>query len=529
MKKNHKDEKLTNAVPDESEKMETTSASDKADGESSAKKKTPRKNIFKSKKFKYGGFSVIVSIIFIVAIILVNVVTTLAADKFNVKADLTENKLYSVEDSTKDYIMGLKDDKVTITITSPEETLKSGYIYYSQTNEIVKLIASLNDNITLNYVDLVTNPSFASKFSSETIREYQIIIQSEKTGRYKVLTDADYLNVTYNAYYTAIESVEGNAEQAVTSAIMSVTDVDPVKVAVITGYNETVNASFQNLLETNAYILESVNITLTDKISPDYDIVFIFGATADYSNADITKLETWLDNGGKFNKDLVYFASTAMGSSPNLDAFLAEWGIKVEKGTIYQTNTDYAYETDPLLQQVSIMDSAYADTVNNSFVVFANNIVPVTAMWEGSGNIETKVLAESFDGAYIRPSDAADSWKPSGADGKGKWAFAVDSSKVMYEGTEESSSHIVAIGSMEMLSNSYLFSSQLQNSQFIMNIFNTLCGKNEGITLTPKTFEFTPFDITAAQSNILAVIFIGIVPVGIVVGGIVIWVRRKHR
>ena len=62
---------------------------------------------------------------------------------------------------------------------------------------------------------------------------------------------------------------------------MNVTDVDPVKVAVLTGYGETQNAVLENVLKTNSYVIESVNITLTDKISTDYDFVFIFGPDRD--------------------------------------------------------------------------------------------------------------------------------------------------------------------------------------------------------------------------------------------------------
>ena len=113
---------------------------------------------------------------------------------------------------------------------------------------------------------------------------------------------------------------------------MNVTDTDPVKVAVLTGYGETENTVLQNLLKTNSYVIESVNITLTDKISEDYDFVFMFGPDKDYSVADINKLDTWLDNSGKFGKNLVYVGNPKLGDSPNIDGLLDQWGLKVEKG-----------------------------------------------------------------------------------------------------------------------------------------------------------------------------------------------------
>ena len=62
-----------------------------------------------------------------------------------------------------------------------------------------------------------------------------------------------------------------------------------------------------------------------------------------------------------------------------------------------------------------------------------------------------------------------------------------------------------------------------------MNIFNVSCDKEAGITLTPKSYEVTTFDINDAQKNILAIVFVIVLPVVLIIGGIIIWVRRLHR
>lgn len=64
----------------------------------------PRKNPFRNKKFKYGGLSVLFTVIFIVAVVLVNVIITLLGDRFMPTADLTDSGLYSIEQSTVDYL-----------------------------------------------------------------------------------------------------------------------------------------------------------------------------------------------------------------------------------------------------------------------------------------------------------------------------------------------------------------------------------------------------------------------------------------
>ena len=49
----------------------------------------PRKNPFRNKKFKYGGLSVLFTVIFIVAVVLVNVIITLLGDRFIPIRDFT--------------------------------------------------------------------------------------------------------------------------------------------------------------------------------------------------------------------------------------------------------------------------------------------------------------------------------------------------------------------------------------------------------------------------------------------------------
>lgn len=506
----------------------------KAETESTKAKKS-HKNPFKNKKLKYGGLSILFTVIFIVAVVLVNVIITLLGDRFMPAADLTDSGLYSIEQSTVDYLKTVTDE-VTITVTSEESAFTGGSSYYYQTNEILKKIAAANSNITLQYVDVVSNPGFIANYK-ETITSNEIMVESKATKRVKVLTYEDFLSITYNEQYLNYygvkqpQKVEANAEQAVVSAIMNVTDTDPVKVAVLTGYGETENTVLQNLLKTNSYVIESVNITLTDKISEDYDFVFMFGPDKDYSVADINKLDTWLDNSGKFGKNLVYVNNPKLGDSPNLDGLLDQWGLKVEKGITYQTDENYTYSGMNTYQVLSVPDTDFSKFTNSS-PVHGYNMSAVTSKWEdqsGNGNISIQSLLKTYDGAVIKPQDSGDNWTPESDAKRTQYSVIMQAVKTRFEGTTPFSSRIVAIGGMEFLNTSFLQTASVNNSQLVMNIFNVSCNKEEGITLTPKSYDTTTFEITDAQKNGLVVGFVIVLPVLLIVFGIIIWVRRLHK
>ncbi len=523
----------------EAAEVKETAAENKTDTapaeNSNSRNGKPRKNPFRNKKFKYGGLSVLFTVIFIVAVVLVNVIITLLGDRFMPTADLTDSGLYSIEQSTVDYLKTVTDE-VTITVTSEEAAFTGGSSYYYQTNEILKKIAAANSNIKLQYIDVVSNPGFIANYT-ETITSNEIMVESKATKRVKVLTYEDFLSITYNEQYLNYygvkrpEKVEANAEQAVVSAIMNVTDTDPVKVAVLTGYGETENTVLQNLLKTNSYVIESVNITLTDKISEDYDFVFMFGPDKDYSVADINKLDTWLDNSGKFGKNLVYVGNPKLGDSPNIDGLLDQWGLKVEKGITYQTDENYTYSGMNTYQVLSVPDTDFSKFTNSS-PVHGYNMSPVTSKWadqNGNGNITVQSILNTYAGAVIKPQDSGDNWSPESDAERKQYSVIMQAVKTRYEGTDPFSSRIVAIGGMEFLNTSFLQTASVNNSQLIMNIFNVSCNKEEGITLTPKSYNTSTFEITDAQKNGLVIGFVIVLPLLLIIFGIVIWVKRLHK
>ena len=489
-------------------------------------------NPFRNKKLKYGGLSVLFTVICIAIVVLINVVITLLGERFSVQADLTDSVLYTIENSSAEYLSKVDDD-IVITVTNDEGKFSGAGEYFYQTNEILKKIANCNDRITLNYVDVISNPGFQANYK-ETISSNEIVVESKSTKRVKVLSQDDYLSITYNQQYLQygyyqIDKVEANCEQATVSAIMNVSDKNPIKVAVLTGFGETQNQVLEELLKMNSYIVEEIDISLTDKISEEYTFVFSFGPTKDYSVEVVNKIDTWLDNNGKFGKNFIYASNPKLGESPNIDGLLDDWGLKVEKGLLYQTDDNYAYQTRRTYQVLKLESSDF-DVLTNDSPIHGDSMGAVIPKWEGYGNMQTQILLSTHAGAVIRPQDAGDNWAPGEDDARKSYGVVVQSAKTRFEGGNiPVSSRIVTLGGMELLNASFLASPQVNNAQFIMNIFNVSCDKEEGITLTPKSYQTTTYEINQAQKTTLVVIFIVILPLALIIAGIIIWARRIHK
>ena len=156
-----------------SEELEALDKNDK-------KEKTAKKS-FNKRKFKYGSIATAITVTVIAVIVLVNVLLNIASDKVNMSVDLTENGTFEISQETKDYL-GTVNEKVDIVCLSDENTFKtSNYVYYKQAYEVLKKYTIYNNNISLKFVDMIKDPTYADRYSQVykgEIGAYNIVIES---------------------------------------------------------------------------------------------------------------------------------------------------------------------------------------------------------------------------------------------------------------------------------------------------------------------------------------------------------------
>ena len=258
----------------------------------------------------------------------------------------------------------------------------------------------------------------------------------------------------------------------------------------------------------------------------------------DYDNENLDKLAKFLDNNGAFGKNLVYFSNgqayykkTSDESSAlvNLAAFLAEWGIEIGDSYVMQTNADYTYGNMAIAQVLDVQDTDFAgDVYGNSLFTYDAYVRPVVQIWgEGNskGSVEQKVLIKTYEGTYLRPmSTLSDSDFDVSSAESGVFNDAVCAYKI--HSTTQEVSRVAVFGSELFPDVSY---SNSNNQNYLVNMFNYISGKTDGVTITSKSFSSVGFDMNQSNANVLAIILCIVIPVVVIVLGIVIWVRRRHR
>lgn len=485
-----------------------------------------------TKKLKYGTASIVITVIVIAVIVLINVILGVASDRVNMKLDLTENKVFDISQESIDYINSLNEPVEIVTMVDESMFLTSSYIYYKQAYEVLKKYSSCSDNVTVKFVDMTKNPTYVNKYKEvykDSIDQYDIVVSCGE--RIKVMSINDLYNteVDYNTMTNSI--VSSKAEQALTSAIMYVTDPNPMKAVIFS--TKSAGESSDNItamIQSNGFdtvILDPA----TEEIPADADLIVICSPVNDYSPEIINKLYAFLENDGKYGRNLIYTADFAQTATPNIDAFLSEWGLQVGDGIVAESNSNNIGSNESVFGVAipeAFSETYAANIAQPELPIVANYTRPVNVLFETSGIIKTTPLLTTTDTTYIVTQEMLEGAQTDpvvGAQG----IMAVSTKTTFDADNNQISSNIMVIGSSYILAQDLTEQSYCNNGDFFVSAVNYMTGKAEGITVVAKDLSSTTFEISEKTSNIMQAVFMFIIPVAVLAVGVIVWLRRRHK
>lgn len=402
----------SNAVAETAGKTEDTKAKKAKNKKSKPQKEKGKfKKFMKSRKAKHGTVAMAITALVIVMVIVLNIIIGLLVNRFpDLELDLTSNNSFALQDDTIDYVSHLNND-VTVYILMEKDKFESQGTYFVQAQKMLNKMASKSDGkMKIKYVDLTSNPSFTSNYPNVDWQSSSAnnIVLVESGKQYKVLTLTDcfeYDEQTYN-YYGTYSFTGTKIEQAVVTAILNVTTDDKVVVDMIKGNNEQDYSSLKSLLENNAYQVNDVSLATGD-FDKDAKVAIMYAPSVDLDEKIVEKLSTWLSNDGKYGRSLIYVPTADMGEMPNLDDFLKEWGMSIDRGYVFETDeTALVNASSPYAFTVSYGDY-YKDNLKNSKI-------PVVVSESHAVNITDEntahALLKTTNKAGVLPIDADKSW-----------------------------------------------------------------------------------------------------------------------
>ena len=451
-----------------------------------------------------------------IAVVLTVVVNLVAGElPSSIKTvDVTSEKIYSLTDTTKNYLKELDED-VTIYVLAGENTKDSTL------STTLERYDDASEHITVEYVDPAVNPRFYMQYTDSSITTNSMIVVSEK--RHKVINYSSVYasEIDYTTYTSTTTGYDGEGQ--ITSAIAYVTSDNMPKVYILEGHGELgLSSSFLSAIDKENMEYESINLMNYDTVPEDAQCLIIHAPTSDLSEDDLNKILTFMENGGN-----ALVVSTWTGQEmPNFEKLLAEYGLGVTDGLIIEQDQNFYYQNQTFLLP-DIKYNEMTSGIYNSYYVFvpyAQGIyVPET---DDGAEIAYTTLLSTSDSAFARSDlESVTSYEMQEGDEAGPFAIGVRADRT----TEEAGSTMV------LYTSEYLFedsASQMVSGANLLLFSGTIGNLTENeisISVPVKSYEVSTLMISQSNIVILALATSIILPLGLLVVGFVIWLRRRKR
>ncbi len=522
----------------------------------SKKEKAPKKpRLIKNQAFlKRGGYAIAITAAVLAGIIVFNVLVGVLASRVNLEFDMSLTDNNSMSEENIEFIKNLDKD-INVTVCAKPDDYTGTYMnyyaqqysitesyteYYKQTINLIDKYHDYNKKIKIDYIDTQSTEftQITTKYSNETINYGDIIVtcKSGDNERYKVIGYEDIYELTQdNTYaqmgYTTNVVSGNNIETALTSAIAYVTSAETKKAAFITGHSKNdYSESYRKLLQTNNYEVEVISDAIVNEISDEFDAVFIVAPTTDFIDSELDAIAKFLDNGDKYKKGLVFFADATAPYLPNLYEYLEQWGIGLDEGILFETNTNNFMPDEPTtLGSYPNTDDSIVKGISTCITGYNT---PLNALFEKEGNYTVTSIIATPESVVSAPVGTPNNW--TGADDykKSSYSTVIQSERMTFDGDNNKiNNYVFAFSSIDFIHSDYAEMAQISNKNVAFAVAERAVGAEDtGISFVSKTIEKESFadSVTQSSANIINVIFMIILPISLLVTSIYVYIRRKN-
>lgn len=465
------------------------------------------------KRFRAGSYSAAASAIVIAIAVLVNLMvgslpTTLT------QIDLTDQSIYSLSDQTKRIAASLDKDVTMYLIcnTGNEDTT---------VQRLLHRYADLSDHIQVEVMDPSLHPTFLDNYELEISRLYENSVLVDCEGRYRLVGYDEIFVTSYEMDYYSynyVTSTSFNGESALTSALHYVSSDDLPKVYTLTGHGETeLDERITEMLSQDNFESESLSLLSEESVPEDAAAIIINAPSSDLNQDEADMLITYLENGGSIALITSYMGADDM---PNLKQVTASMGLTTEAGIIIEGERNMRLTRYPHYILPNIESHEITSSLSEAgYYILTPLAQPLVETEDSSASI-TWLLTTS-DSAYAKQA-AMSMTTTEKEDGDIDGPFNVAA-------LSENGGKLFWVTSDTLL-DSYVDSAVSgANSNLFMNALNYMCEQEESISIRAKSLDSATLTVPQSESTLWSIVMIGVIPVGLIVLGMLIWIRRKRR
>lgn len=466
------------------------------------------KKLFQSNDSKRGSYTLAITSIVIAIVIIFNMIVNLIPENKR-QFDISSTNIYEISSKSKKIINNVDHDVTFYVLAEKSNTDK-------RIKTFINKYASLSDKIHIKWIDPVLHPSALTKYGTE---ENNIVISCKKTNRTTTVSFDDILVSSASYYSTSSSASSFDGDGQLTSALNYVTSNKEYKAYYTSGHGESSLSSEVTSLLTKSRISTNDLLLMTaTSIPDDCDLLIIDGATSDFTKDEVKLLSSYLKKGGK----VVTLLAQTNKSMKNLYGLLKDYGLTVENGYIADTERSYQGNYYYLIPNLSVSGDM-ASGISSSSVMMINSkgmtqstpvrdSISTDAFMTTSSNGYAVTEKKQSQGTYVLGATSTESVKVKNSKGK----------KVTKE------SRLTVYGSNMLIDEQITSSfSSLENLTLFTNSVTASLDNADNVSISPKSLEVSYN--TIAHPGPFSILVVFVIPVGLIVGGFIVWFRRRHR
>lgn len=449
-------------------------------------------------KGRFGvGTSVAVSL-FLGIVLVVNAISVSQYHRF----DFTGLDQYTLSSKTKEALAGLETDVEVVTMFTPSVSVTVRDYARNLLDEY--LVHS--DSISVRHVDPELEPDVARRYGlDQSDARVGVVIFRGVEGERRIRGPR----------------VTAEAEHAFTSAILEVTGTSRKTVYYVTGHGEQplateYSAAEEGLLD-NLFEVEQIDLDRAGTIPEDAAALVIAGPRGPLAPSERALLDDYLANDGSM--------LLLLDPDPPADfrALVAEWGVRVESGTIIDPESFVApFRTSPLVDE-----SRNAFRVGATVFAGATAMLPSDARPEG---VQIEPIAWTTERAWLEqtsePGDEAAFDEDSERAGPLAIAVAVAAGSADISSPADATTRIVVAGDSDFAGDRNFRNAG--NSAFFLTAINWLTAGEELIQIDRRPLVTRRLLLTPEQARFLHFSSIGLLPLLMLIAAGYVWWRRRQ-
>jgi ABC-type uncharacterized transport system involved in gliding motility auxiliary subunit len=452
-----------------------------------------------SRNVKYGSNTVVMSVAFLAILGLLNVL----ANRYPNRLDLTQNQVYTLSPLS---IQVVKEIKQPVHVISFYRTGDTGR---ESLEDLLKEYVRYSDSLTYEFVDPQLKPGIARQYNVQ-FSGTTILVSGDKQ-----------------------QTVTGSDEGAITSALLKLVRNKTEVAYYLTGHGEldftnTTDggaASAKTALEAQNYTVKPLNLAATGKVPDDTSLLVLAGPTTPFLPAELTTVESYLDNGGKAVV-LVDRRQKAV-----LQPLADHYGVDIGDG--YVIDPAQSFMNDPISPIITPNNQTSPVTKNVPEVLFqaATSVGPSKVP---STVYDVQPLAQTSPDSWLETDTKQVHFDP-GIDPKGPLSVAVSVSKIAPPTapgqatptpSSAASTRIVFVGDVAFATNAVMQVAQ-GNKVLLTNAADWLSSNEDLIQIQAKVPTDQMMTLSNTQLNVLLYGSALFLPVIVLAAGIFVWWRRR--